>query len=34
VDQSLFAEKVQPMYESLDNETIKQLVKQIRQIEE
>ena len=32
VDQSLFAEKVQPMYEALEDETIKQLVKQIRQV--
>ncbi len=32
VDQSLFAEKVQPMYEALEDETIKQLVIQMRQV--
>jgi tripartite ATP-independent transporter DctP family solute receptor len=32
VDQSLFVEKVQPMYEALEDDTIKQLVKQIRQV--
>jgi len=33
VDQRLFAEKVQPMYEKLQDETIIQLVKQIRQMD-
>jgi len=32
VDQSLFAEKVQPMYKALKDERIIQLVKQIRQV--
>ena len=34
VDQSLFAEKVKPMYDNLKDEKIIKLVKQIRQIEE
>lgn len=33
VDQSLFAEKVQPMYDNLENEKMIKLVKQIRQID-
>lgn len=32
VDQSLFAEKVQPMYDAITDETIKELVRQIRQV--
>ncbi|AQQ08773.1 C4-dicarboxylate-binding periplasmic protein precursor [Sedimentisphaera cyanobacteriorum] len=32
VDQSLFAEKVQPMYEAIENEEIIKLVKKIREI--
>ncbi|MBC8378562.1 MAG: TRAP transporter substrate-binding protein [Planctomycetes bacterium] len=32
VDQSLFAKKVQPMYEALEDEAIKQLVIQMRQV--
>jgi len=32
VDQSPFAEKVQPMYEAIEDETIKQLVQQMRQV--
>lgn len=33
VDQSLFAEKVQPMYEELDNEMLKALIRRIREVE-
>ncbi len=33
VDQSLFSAKVQPMYEALENETLIELVKQIREVE-
>ncbi len=32
VDQSLFAEKVQPMYDAIEDERIKELVKQMRQV--
>ncbi len=32
VDQSLFADKVQPMYDAIKDETIKELVKQIREV--
>jgi len=32
VDQSLFAEKVQPMYEAIEDETIKSLVNEIREV--
>lgn len=32
VDQSLFAEKIQPMYEAIEDETIKMLVTQIREV--
>ncbi|MEN8128457.1 MAG: TRAP transporter substrate-binding protein [Planctomycetota bacterium] len=32
VDQSLFTEKVQPMYEAIEDAIIKQLVKEIRQV--
>ena len=32
VDKNLFAEKVQPMYEAIEDETIKQLVQQMRQV--
>lgn len=32
VDQSLFAEKVQPMYEAIENETIKMLVTRMREV--
>ncbi len=32
VDQSLFAAKVQPMYDALEDETIKDLIKQIREV--
>ena len=32
VDQNLFAEKVRPMYEAIEDETIKQLVQQMRQV--
>lgn len=32
VDQSLFAEKVQPMYEAIQNKTIKNLIKEIREV--
>lgn len=32
VDQNLFAEKVQPMYETISNDAIRELVKQIREI--
>ena len=32
VDQSLFAEKVQPMYDAIEDETIKTLVNQIREV--
>ena len=32
VDQSLFAEKVQPMYDNLKDETLKTLIKRIREV--
>ena len=32
VDKNLFAEKVQPMYEAIEDKTIKQLVQQMRQV--
>ena len=32
VDQSLFAEKVQPMYEAIENETIITLVTRMREV--
>ncbi|MBL7105998.1 MAG: TRAP transporter substrate-binding protein [Phycisphaerae bacterium] len=32
VDQSLFAEKVKPMYEAIDNEKIRELVNRIRKV--